>query len=76
MEPDGSVRYLTEGVVRTRGGKVVVPLRAIAFELAPGQAFRVGLAGADQPTFERVPASGSVALTLPGIPTLELPVEP
>lgn len=63
-EPNGKVVYLTEGVARTRGGWVSVPLRAVSYEFKRGQALRLSVAGSDRPTFERVPATGPVSFTL------------
>lgn len=74
---DGVVRLLTEGVQRVRGGRVTVPLRALAAELPVGGRLRVSIAGADAPTFERVPPAGPRRLTLRGAEAspcqLELP---
>lgn len=78
-EPNGKVVYLTEGVARTRGGGVSVPLRAVSYEFKPGQALRLSVAGSDRHTFERVPASGPVSFTIGDAPALKarlsLPVE-
>lgn len=78
-EPNGKVVYLTEGIARTRGGFVSVPLRAVSYEFKPGQALRLSVAGSDRPTFERVPATGPVSFTIgnnqAGQARLTLPVE-
>lgn len=78
-EPDGKVVYLTEGVARTRGGWVSVPLRAVSYEFKAGQVLRLSIAGADRGAFERVPATGPVSFTVGDDPAghalLNLPVE-
>lgn len=78
-EPNGKVVYLTEGIARTRGGLVSVPLRAVSYEFKPGQALRLAVAGSDRHTFERVPPSGAVSFTIgndqAGQARLNLPVE-
>lgn len=71
---DGPIGLLTEGVTRLRGGAVELRLRPIAFELPPGSALRVSLAGADADTFERVPAAGPRSLAFSSPCALELPV--
>lgn len=70
---DGEVTLLTEGVQRVQGGVVSFPLRALAAELPVGGRLQLSLAGADSPTFERVPAEGPRRITLGGACTLELP---
>ena len=70
---DGSVTLMSEGVQRVSGGRVSVPLHALAAELPVGGRLQVAIAGADSPTFERVPAEGPRRITLNGPCTLELP---
>lgn len=70
---DGAVTLLTEGVQRVQGGVVSFPLRALAAELPVGGRLQLSLAGADSPTFERVPAEGPRRIALGGACTLELP---
>lgn len=70
---DGSMTLLTEGVQRVSGGRVAFSLRALAAELPAGGRLQLAIAGADSPTFERVPAEGPRRITLNGPCTLELP---
>ncbi|MBL8934420.1 MAG: CocE/NonD family hydrolase [Archangium sp.] len=70
---DGRVTLLTEGVQRVKSGPVSFPLRALAAELPVGGRLQLAIAGADSPTFERVPAEGSRRITLKAPCTLELP---
>lgn len=70
---DGTVTLLTEGVQRVRSGTASFPLRALAAELPAGGRLQLSIAGADSPTFERVPAEGSRRITLNGPCILELP---
>ncbi len=70
---DGSVTLLTEGVRRVQSGTVSFPLRVLAAELPAGGRLQLSIAGADSPTFERVPAEGSQRITLDGPCTLALP---
>lgn len=70
---DGAVTLLTEGVQRVHGGAVSFPLRALAAELPVGGRLQLSIAGADAPTFERVPAEGPRRITLNGPCTLSLP---
>ena len=70
----GTVRLLTQGVARIRSGTIQVRLRPIAFELPPGSALRVSLAGADADTFERIPSQGSRAILITAPCSIELPV--
>lgn len=85
IDTNGVVRLLTEGtrrVVASAGlaSEVTVRIRPVAFELPKGWALRVSVAGADQPTFERVPATGAQRLRLSNchltLPTLSLPYAP
>jgi putative CocE/NonD family hydrolase len=85
VDTRGVVRVLTEGtrrVVATPGlvSEVTVRIRPVAFELPTGWALRVSVAGADHPTFERVPAIGAQRLRLSDchltLPTLPLPYAP
>jgi predicted acyl esterase len=85
IDPRGAVRLLTEGtlrVVSTDGlaADVTVRIRPVAFELPSGWALRVSVAGADQPTFERIPAVGAQRLRLGNcrltLPTVSLPFTP
>lgn len=85
IDTHGGVRLLTEGTQRvgsTDGlvSDVTVRIRPVAFELPSGWALRVSVAGADQPTFERVPAIGAQRLQLSNcrltLPTLSLPYAP
>lgn len=70
---DGAVTLLTEGVQRVQGGVVSFPLRALAAELPVGGRLQLSIAGADSPTFERVPAEGQRRITLDAPCTVELP---
>jgi uncharacterized protein len=85
IDPRGVVRLLTEGtrrVVSTDGlaADVTVRIRPVAFELPSGWAMRVSVAGADHPTFERIPAIGAQRLRLGNcrltLPTVSLPFTP
>lgn len=69
----GSVTLLTEGVHRVSGGPVSFPLRALAAALPAGGQLQLAIAGADAPTFERVPAEGPRRITLNAPCTLDLP---
>ena len=69
----GAVTVLTEGVRRVQPGPVTLPLRAVAAELPTGGRLQLSVAGADAPTFERVPAEGPRVITLVGACTLTLP---
>ncbi len=67
IDPRGGVRLLTEGTRRVRADEsspreTVVRIRPVAFELPRGWALRLSVAGADAPTFERVPESGAQAI--------------
>ncbi len=70
---DGVVTLLTEGVQRVHSGAVSFPLRALAAELPVGGRLQLSIAGADSPTFERVPAEGPRRISLNGPCTLRLP---
>lgn len=70
---DGTVTLLTEGVQRVSQGRISFPLRVLAAELPAGGRLQLAIAGADAPTFERVPAEGRRRITLNGPCTLELP---
>jgi putative CocE/NonD family hydrolase len=65
VDPQGRVRLLTEGTRRLQRADepgtatdASVRLRPVAFRLEPGWSLRLSVAGADAPTFERVPATG------------------
>ncbi len=60
------VRLLTEGVQRIRAGLATVRIRPVAFELPPGWRLRLSVAGADAPSFERVPATGAQRIQFAG----------
>jgi putative CocE/NonD family hydrolase len=78
----GRVRLLTEGMQRVRRvdasgdtlPEVSLRLRPVAFALPAGWRLLVTFAGEDQPTFERVPATGVVTWRVaPSRCQLELP---
>ncbi len=73
VEADGSVRLLTEGVLRTGTAPVELRLRPVGFALAATEGLRLSIAGADAGTFERVPASGPARIGLAAPCTLEVP---
>jgi putative CocE/NonD family hydrolase len=58
VDPKGRVRLLSEGVQRVQAGPVSVRIRPVAFELPVGWSLRLSVAGADTPSFERVPQAG------------------
>ncbi len=58
VDPKGRVRLLSEGVQRVQAGSVSVRIRPVAFELPVGWSLRLSVAGADSPSFERVPQAG------------------
>lgn len=60
----GRADSLTEGVARIQSGVADVRLRPVAALLSPGDSVRVSVAGADQGTFERVPATGPRTIVL------------
>lgn len=60
------VRLLTEGVQRVSAGMVSVRIRPVAFELPKGWSLRLSIAGADAPSFERVPAVGGQRIQFAG----------
>jgi len=66
VDPAQRVRLLTEGVQRVRQGAVEVRIRPVAFELPAGWSLRLSIAGADAPSFERVPATGAQRIALAG----------
>lgn len=66
VDPEGRVRLLTEGTQRTRAGEIAVRIRPVAFELPAGWSLRLSVAGADAPTFERVPTAGSQRIAMHG----------
>ncbi len=69
------VRLLTEGVQRISADVATVRIRPVAFELPPGWSLRLSIAGADAPSFERVPATGGQRMSFAGEGcTLTLPV--
>jgi len=74
VDQRGRTRLLSEGVQRVQAGRVSVRIRPVAFELPVGWSLRLSVAGADSPSFERVPHAGpqhiqfagdGCALTLP-----------
>lgn len=74
IDKKGRATTLTEGVARVTGGPLRLSLRAVAAELAAGEALGLTLTGADAGTFERLPASGPNTLSLSGPCALTLPV--
>lgn len=66
VDRSGRVRLLTEGVQRISAGQVTVRIRPVAFELPPGWSLRLSIAGADAPSFERVPATGGQRIQFAG----------
>jgi putative CocE/NonD family hydrolase len=75
VDASGRVRLLTEGTQRARAGAITVRIRPVAFELPSGWSLRLSIAGADAPTFERVPATGPQRIIMHGAScTLVLPV--
>ena len=66
VDPAQRVRLLTEGTQRIRQGAVAVRIRPVAFELPAGWSLRLSIAGADAPSFERVPASGAQRIQFAG----------
>lgn len=60
------LRLLTEGVQRIGAGLATVRIRPVAFELPPGWSLRLSIAGADAPSFERVPATGGQRMQFAG----------
>ncbi len=78
VDRHGKVRLLTEGIQRIRSGLIRMDLRSVAFEIPAGWSLRLSVAGADAPSFERVPASGPQRLQFAGsgchivLPTVDL----
>lgn len=70
----GEFVLLTEGVQRVTGGEVNLRLRPLAAELPVGGRLRLTVAGADAPTFERVPREGQRRVSFDGPCRLELPL--
>lgn len=78
VDPARKVRLLTEGIQRIRSGSIRMSLRSVAFELPVGWSLRLSVAGADAPSFERVPATGPQRMHFAGsgcqlvLPTVDL----
>jgi len=78
VDQHGKVRLLTEGIQRIRSGLIRMDLRSVAFEIPAGWSLRLSVAGADAPSFERVPASGPQRMQFAGsgchivLPTVDL----
>lgn len=66
VDRSGRVRLLTEGVQRIGAGQATVRIRPVAFELPAGWSLRLSVAGADAPSFERVPAAGAQRMQFAG----------
>lgn len=66
IDPSQRVRLLTEGVQRISAGVATVRIRPVAFELPAGWSLRLSVAGADAPSFERVPATGAQRIQFAG----------
>jgi hypothetical protein len=66
VDRSARVRLLTEGIQRITAGQATVRIRPVAFELPPGWSLRLSIAGADAPSFERVPATGEQRMQFAG----------
>jgi predicted acyl esterase len=77
VRAEGTVSRLTEGITRIEGHIGALRLLPTAAELPRGAALRLGIAAADQGTFEEISSTAPRLTVAPDLPcTLDLPTLP